>query len=121
MKSVALVEMLQDWLGEGMVPVSRIQAQQRANVCLQCPKNEEGRIDEFFKAPVAAFIRKQIEAKNGMKLRVDGEKRLHICSVCGCILRLKPWVPAKHLKEVTDAETLKSFPSNCWVPSAIAP
>src|ERR1051325_8672503 len=115
MKSVALVEMLQDWIGEGMMPVPRTQAQARANVCLACPMNEEGRIDEFFKAPVAAFIRKQIEVKNGMKLRVEGEKKLHICSVCGCVERLKIWSHIKHIGQVTDTETLKAFPSNCWI------
>jgi len=119
MKSVALVEMLQDWLGEGMIPVSRQQAQARANVCLACPMNENGRVDEFFKGAVASFIRRQVEIKNDMKLRVEGEKKLHICSACYCILRLKTWVPIKHLAEITDDETLKKFHSSCWIPKEL--
>lgn len=104
------VKTLSEWLGSGGETVGRPHAQQRANVCLKCPNNvREGAFTEA----VALAIKKQLELKNHLELRVTGEKRLHTCQGCGCALRLKIHVPLKNLG--LDAEELKAYPDPCWM------
>jgi hypothetical protein len=100
------------WLGDGGQPVSYDQAQARANVCLQCPMNEEMGLYEGLAKHEADKLKKQIELKNSMALRVDGEKRLHICKACLCVLRLKVWAQMKHIKDTTDIDKLDE---KCWI------
>lgn len=105
------------WIGEGLRPVSPDHSQKRADVCLKCPKNNVNTsVESIFKGAVASTIQKQIELKNQMKLRVNGEKSLGICDVCHCVLRLKAHVPIKFILENTDEETMKEFPRSCWIP-----
>lgn len=114
------------WLGEGGHPVSPSQAQSRADVCTgrlsgtKCPKNVIKPIQEVVTGAVALTVIRQIEYKNKLNLRVDGEKSLHVCDVCNCILRLKSHAPIEFIKETTDDSTLKKFPPHCWIPLEIA-
>lgn len=109
--------LVSQWLGEGGKPVPQSHAQNRANICLQCPKNEpRGMLEEMLAASVALTVKRQIGLKNDMKLRVDGEKKLHVCAVCNCINRLKVWTPIEFILQNTDAATLNAFPDFCWVP-----
>ena len=67
---------------------------------------------EVLTASVVLLVRRQIELKNQMQLRVDGEKSLHICEPCGCVLKLKVHVPISFVKETTDREGLHA---DCWI------
>lgn len=107
-------ELRVQWLGEGGHPVPATQSQARADVCLMCPLNVVKPIQELFTGPIALTVLRQIEYKNQLKLRVEGEKSLHVCDVCNCVLRLKCHTPIEFIKENTDAETLARFPSYCW-------
>ena len=104
-------ETLSDWVGHGAVPVQRDRAQQRANVCLSgCPHHtSKSTITEA----VALAIKKQIELKNHLQLRVDGEKSLHSCDVCGCAMRLKVWTPIEFI--APDPEEREKLWANCWL------
>lgn len=104
------------WIGEGLHPVEKAKAQSRANICLMCPKNQKRGLVEVLKMDAASLVRKQIELKNRMKLRVDDEKSLHICDVCHCVLSLKAWTPMTFIEANTSPETMLEFPSNCWIP-----
>lgn len=107
-------DLRKSWLGEGANAVPPAQSQARADVCLMCPLNVIKPIQELFTGAVAMTVLRQIEYKNKLKLRVDGEKSLHVCDVCQCVLRLKTHVPIKFIAENTDADTLEKFPSYCW-------
>lgn len=103
------------WIGAGLKPVHPDQSQKRANICLKCPHNDMTlTIADVFKGKVADTVRRQIELKNHMQLRVEGEKRLGICDICECVLRLKVHVPLQFIDENTDEETAKLFPEHCW-------
>lgn len=104
-------EVIQDWLGGGGITVSQEQAQQRASICLTCPENKPGR---NLTEAVASAIRKHVEVKNALQLRVEGEKRLHQCSICTCALRLKVWVPIDSIRKHMDDSELGSYPAYCW-------
>ena len=107
-------ELRKSWLGEGGRPVAQDHAQERANICLSCPLNQEKGLPEFLTALAALTVRRQIEMKNQSQLRVDGEKRLHICDGCGCVLRLKVWTPMKFITETTEQNVIDSLPDVCW-------
>jgi hypothetical protein len=101
---------LMEWLGEGHQTVPIVVAQERADVCLKCPMNNNtGNIAQA----VATEIKKQIELKNHLNMRIVGEKSLLTCGGCGCALRLKIWLPDSRLKE--DEEALKKYHQDCWI------
>lgn len=103
-------ETISEWLGSGGETVSQNQAQDRAGVCIHCPQN----VSDFIPTKLVALaIKKQLELKSKLELRVVGEKSLHTCCGCSCVLRLKIWIPLKNLG-VTESE-LDNFVPQCWM------
>ena len=103
-------ETIMEWLGAGAITVHPTLAQSRANICLKCPLNvHESSITEA----MAAAIKKQVEIKNKLQLRVNGEKSLLSCSACGCVTRLKIWVPLENI--LPEPEDRHKFDENCWL------
>ena len=102
------LDLLTQWLGQGGLPVSEFEAARRADVCISCPYNVKGHKTEAW---VAAQIKKLNEFR-GQQLTVTKEPDLHTCSVCGCYLPLKIWVPSKSIEEHTDTS---KFPPHCWI------
>lgn len=103
------VKTLKDWLGSGAETVPWRLAQQRANVCLKCPMNQPGNMAT---GAIADAVKKQIELKNKLKLRVVGEKSLLHCTACGCVLRLKVHIPIDKLG--LTAVDIGKYDPNCW-------
>jgi hypothetical protein len=108
---------LKDWLGEGGIPVTQELAQSRANICLNCPQNQEGHFVQKLTTIIAKAIHDQRREKLRMALRVDGEEELHTCAVCSCHLPLKVWVPFQTIAERTTDVQWKEFEAvtDCWV------
>jgi len=105
------VEVLRDWLGHGGVPVDREISQARANVCLKCVHNSLGNWPTKI---IASAIKKHVELKNKMKMRVSGEKALKSCQICLCELRLKVHVPIGMIRKQMNEGELERFPDWCW-------
>ena len=105
------VQVISEWLGEGGHVVDQEVAQHRANVCLKCPNNDAG----FAPATATALaIRKHLEVKNKIGLRVEGEKSIHTCAACSCVLRLLIWEPQDRVKRhMTEIEKSRT-PDFCW-------
>lgn len=105
------VEVITDWLGDGGIPVDRELAQARADICLNCPSNTAGnRLIEC----VATAVRRHVEVKNKLGLRVSGEKSLHECGICLCSLKLKIWVPIGLIRRHMMEGEMDKFPDYCW-------
>lgn len=107
------------WLGEGLQPVEKDEAQCRTEVCLTCPKNQHDLLDEIIKGVFTNIVRRQIMLRNSMNLHVEGEENLHICGVCHCVLELLVWVPTKTIKETKSKELLEETPDFCWQREAL--
>lgn len=101
-----------DWLGDGGQTVDLETAQRRADVCLKCPKHGPG---SPFTEAAALAVKKTLELKNKLNLRVKGEKQLQTCQACNCVMRLKIWMPEGRVQQVTDSESFELMPGNCWV------
>ena len=104
------VETLLAWTVDGIV-VDQELAQKRADTCLKCPMN----VKEYAIVEVAGLaIKKQLELKNNLKLRVKGEHSgLHLCKVCGCAMRLKIWTPIHRIMPTEKEKT--EFHPDCWI------
>jgi len=106
---------LQEWLGEGGVPVASEWAEQRASVCVDCPQNTRRHWSLFFTRPVAALFAKTVEERNRLKLSTRHDKDLGACKACGCVLELKVHVPMKHIEAHTKEEVWPKLWENCWM------
>ncbi len=104
-----------EWLGSGSKPVPIEIAQKRANVCLKCEHNREGHSFLTLTGGTVRAIAEQMQAKEQLKLRVEGEERLHACGICLCPIKLKCHVPLDTILAHTAEETLNSFPKWCWM------
>lgn len=108
---------LAEWLGEGGKIVGRAEAQARADVCLKgnsgkpCPNNVP--LNPATKA-IALAIKTHLAIKNSHRLRVEGEKSLHHCRACSCVLRLQVWLPQEMVVSQLTDEELPLLPLFCW-------
>ena len=103
-------KVLADWLGHGGITVDKEVAQSRADICLKCPKHVK---DWPILESAADAIKRQIEIKNHLDLHVRGEKSLHFCAGCGCVCRLKIWLPLENI--LPEPEERAKFDPNCWL------
>jgi len=113
------VQILKDWLGDGAKTVPAEMAQSRADVCTgrlsgrPCPHNVNGGFS--ITAEIAKTIHEQVEQKNHLSLRVEGEDKLFSCNVCLCHLPLKVQVPFDTIAARTPEPVWQDLPSFCWM------
>lgn len=111
---------LSDWLGAGGVPVDKALAHARAETCLACPlrSTNDGWFAKLAEGMVEAiFTQENARITSGHVLDMD--KALGFCSVCGCYLSLKVWVPIRHIADYTLSEDFSRFHSKCWIPKEL--
>lgn len=114
---------LKDWLGEGGVVVEQEKAQARANICLNGARDEHGKPrmcpnnvkSGLLPKAVAWAVHEELQLKNELQLRVDGEKALGKCSICDCQNRLKIWREIDKIRAEETEESLRKFPDWCWI------
>lgn len=106
------IDTIREWLGsEDGACVSQELAQERAQVCLSCSRNEKGGI---ITGAIAEAVKRHLETKSDLQMRVDGERQLGVCNVCQCQMRLKIWTPLSIVRKQMPAGEWESFPSPCW-------
>lgn len=111
---------LADWLGDGLNPVDQKVADARAAVCLtgngggECPHLKSPNWWDNQKGNIAFAIKEQLEAKSKMKLATELDATPRMCSICGCCMPLKAWVPIKHVAAHTSEDLVKKFVPWCW-------
>ena len=101
------------------MPVSKGQAAHRAGVCAagdagkRCPHNKAS--GWSLTTATAAFIQREAEKQNQLKLHVENERELGVCDCCGCYLPLKVWVPWLTLYKHLSDDQFRKFPGFCWL------
>lgn len=102
------IRTLASWLGEGGNPVDIHIAEERARTCISCPHNTDAKTVE---RTIGKIIRDSEKVRQAIGARLPDESKLRSCSICGCYLPLKIWVPFKHLSQTQTAV----MPAHCWV------
>jgi hypothetical protein len=118
--------MLTDWEAAGYPQVAQELAEQRATICVSCPKNGKGDLSRWFTVPASERIIKQIERLQEIKLGTTKDESLGVCEVCLCPLRLKMHAPiefvGKYLSAELKAELMEvqtGLGTPCWVISEL--
>ena len=101
------------WLGDED-PVPKEQAEARATVCKQCPKNVHESFYQALTGFAADKMRAALQWKKKLKLEVTDEKKLQVCDPCGCILRVKVWSPVK-IASAMPQEEFDNLVDFCWI------
>lgn len=111
------LSVIREWIGSGGEVADPFEAQARADVCTgrisgkPCPEND---LTFSVTAPVADAVRVYLSVVNKIGLRVAGSKKLGVCRVCTCNLRLLIHEPKDKVKsEMTDEEKSR-LPNFCW-------
>ncbi len=109
--------------GFGENPPPQEVAQARADVCLhsgkdgkRCPHNHVGGFSVT--ASIGSVIQAQREKKLQLKLRVDGEEELGVCTICRCPMFLKVFYDWNTIYGHTTDETFTQFRDkwpSCWM------
>jgi protein-arginine kinase activator protein McsA len=88
--------------------VSQEEADRRAAICAQCPKNTE-KVTEFCIGCYARSLVSKVNDLLGSK-RTAHDEKLKVCAMCHCDLKLKTWIPKSGVVDKTI-----DWPSHCWV------
>ena len=90
-------------------------AEHRASVCAECPLNESPNLFEKLVGESVKVVRSAFEKKHEMKLRTSIDRRLKICSACGCETKLKIWQPIELIEQQMTEEERKALDKDCWI------
>jgi hypothetical protein len=107
-----------EWLESGAEAVPQEQANQRAGICVQCPKNGTGGWEKYFTEPASNAIRAVVNRKREMKLQTPLDDKLGVCEACDCPMVLKIWLPlAKFLPKMSETAKgdLSKENPKCWI------
>lgn len=114
-KTAAGIRLVVDWLGTGLLPVPRAEAERRSAICADCPKNQTGDLWQRLDALAAEGLRKLIGIKTDMLLSTSNEALLKTCVACDCHLPLKVHAPIEHILSNTDETVMAALDPRCWI------
>jgi hypothetical protein len=114
-KTAAGIRLVVDWLGSGLRPVPRAEAEARAIICATCPQNQTGDLWQRLDAKAADGLKRLISIKSEMALMTSQDSNLKTCVACDCHLQLKVHTPMKHILENTGSEVMEKLDRRCWI------
>lgn len=105
----AFVKAVEGTITSGGV-VSQEEAEERTNICMQCPYNVKiGGCEGC--SGIANLVFRIIGARMTKNLG-----HLKQCGICGCSLKAKVWVPQDVVKQTANVQNnINDFPDWCWV------
>lgn len=114
-KTVAGIGILLDLFGPSGKTVDQELANQRAAVCVGCPKNERGDLIDFFTGMAIEKIHQQLELRRQMGLHTPSDGQINVCTGCHCHLQTKVWVDIGHIIKKLKPEWEADLDPRCWV------
>jgi hypothetical protein len=90
------------------VHVDQKEANRRAQICLNCPLNDKAACSTCNQ--LEGIIRKAVGAHRKTKLDND----LGVCTVCGCMLRVKLHL-SKYVLKLKRKKDMNQYPDHCWL------
>lgn len=105
-------KVLASFVAAGSQPVTRAEAERRAQICKACPYNIR------FPTPCTGVCGELLS----IALRVSGnqgtqyDRALHSCSICSCYNAAQIWIPMEHLERGVTEDMKKQFAAvpGCW-------
>jgi hypothetical protein len=105
-----------EWFGKGN-PVLASEAEERASICLKCPRHVRGNmVQRFSKAAVDEIIG-VFEIMKDLNLKTPFDDQLNVCDACDCPMRAKVWCPADLIKSHLRPEAELLLWEKCWLKS----
>jgi hypothetical protein len=118
------VAAVRDWLGDGLKPVAPELSAKRAEVCVECPQNQDPNFIQKLIGAAAESVRSLIQIRDDIGAKTPFDDKLHSCQACDCALVLKVHCPIEHVRKGTAPEVMAKHraivtPSGkpCWVAS----
>lgn len=106
-----------EWFGNGK-PASRELAETRANICADCPMNDQkATIFERFTGAAAKEIMAIFSALNDLNLATSRDTDLKVCQACDCPLRAKVWTPLEIILNNLSQDRFDRLDQRCWIRS----
>jgi hypothetical protein len=109
------IKSINDWLDSGEPAVASELAESRAAICVACPLNGKGGIDEWFTKPASEVVKKQFERSSEKKLFTSVDDNLGVCQACLCPLKLVVQTPLKFKLAHIGDETKRALHASCWL------
>jgi len=109
------VRSLNDWMDSKAPAVGGILSQKRAEICIKCPVNGQGGLEEWFTKPASEIIKRQFERASDRNLKTTVDEKLGVCQACLCPLKLLVHVPLEFKLAHMGLETRKALDSRCWI------
>ena len=109
------VKSLNDWIDSGEPAVPQTLAQARADICVTCPQNGKGGLEEWFTKPASESIKRQFEKLSSRQLSTTKDTQLNVCTACLCPIRLLVHTPLKYKLAHMGEETRKALDTRCWI------
>lgn len=102
---------LAHWLLTGGKKVDLTEANRRAEICSTCQFNVsfdgcQGCHGETLRAAVDSIVQGQ---------KTEYDEKLNACSLCGCSLKAKVFLPLNILRQHIPADIQAAFPNWCWL------
>lgn len=113
------VKTINDWIDSGDPAVSPQLAERRAQVCVKCPLNGKGGLEEWFTKPASEAIRRQFEKMAHRHLSTSVDNELGTCTICLCPMKLKVHTPLSHIQTYMQPDVEKLLDHNCWIKSEL--
>jgi hypothetical protein len=109
------VKSLNDWIDSGEPAVDRGLAECRAVICVQCPNNGKGGLEEWFTKPASEAIKRQFGKLAERNLVTSVDEQLNVCAACLCPLKLLVHTPLQYKLAHMGDETRKALHPSCWI------
>lgn len=106
-----------DWFGAGGMPVKKELAEQRAAVCVKCPKMVKGNFFQRWNEMSANQIMKVLGILKDLELSTSHDEQLNICDACDCPMKAKVWSPIDVIVNHLRPEAKEELWEECWMRS----
>lgn len=104
-----------EWIRDGSKPVSPELAQARSAICVKCPLNLPGTMENFFERAVSELVLRHVRAASDDGFTTTNDSKLGVCSACYCPLRLKVHFGIKYITDNLSPESVAALDKNCWI------
>lgn len=110
----SFVQFLLNWYLKGGTLVDQNTANLRASICAGCHNNKpssEVRRGCSTCNKMGNVVLDSVRAKIVKQNKTSSEAKLLTCSLCGCDLKIKVWIPNQILG---DSNEVNAWPTFCW-------